>query len=90
MFLRRAYDLIPGDVRAFSPAQHAGAIPVSLKDPRNRAEIEDLTSGVYEAGTQIMSSVLLAKFATRLTFVLIARLPLTPQQALDTDYFCRC
>jgi len=56
MFLRGAYDLIPDDVPALSPAQRAEAIPARLKDPRKKAEIGDLTSGLNlnEAGAQNM------------------------------------
>lgn len=50
MFLRGAYDLIPEDVPALTGAQRAEAIPARLRDPRKKAEVEDLTSGLDKAG----------------------------------------
>ena len=44
MFLRGAYDFIPEDVPALTAAERTEAIPTRLKDPRKKAEVEDLTS----------------------------------------------
>lgn len=46
MFLRGAYDHIPEDVPALTATERAEAIPTRLKDPRKRADIEDITSGL--------------------------------------------
>ena len=42
MFLRGAYDHIPEVIPQLSPTGADGAIPVRLRDPTMRKEIEDL------------------------------------------------